>query len=172
MWFFDCSCIHCTLRWCTYSCEMYGISWYLLWICVHIHSMQGHAADSDNDGASVPCLELFLRLMREEKWVLICLAAALITTVHVCISWLFQVQGSAVRWYFCRVCIQEGATVDNTAAGHSKETAANHSITVVSNTTHHTHTHPTQDIHSRLVYGSDYPIPAINLVVHTSRLKR
>lgn len=29
-----------------------------------------------------------------------------------------------------------------------------------------------QDIHDRLVYGSDYPVPAINLVVHTSRLQR
>lgn len=29
-----------------------------------------------------------------------------------------------------------------------------------------------QDIHDRLVYGSDYPVPAINLVVHTSKLKR
>ncbi|CAI8012358.1 hypothetical protein GBAR_LOCUS7924 [Geodia barretti] len=28
------------------------------------------------------------------------------------------------------------------------------------------------DIHDRLVYGSDYPVPAINLVVHTSKLLR
>uniref|UniRef100_A0A1X7VQI3 2-amino-3-carboxymuconate-6-semialdehyde decarboxylase n=1 Tax=Amphimedon queenslandica TaxID=400682 RepID=A0A1X7VQI3_AMPQE len=28
------------------------------------------------------------------------------------------------------------------------------------------------DIHDRLVYGSDYPVPAINVVVHTSRLVR
>ena len=29
-----------------------------------------------------------------------------------------------------------------------------------------------QDLHDRLVYGSDYPVPAINVVVHTSRLQR
>ena len=29
-----------------------------------------------------------------------------------------------------------------------------------------------QDVHHRLVYGSDYPVPAINLVVHTSKMQR
>jgi len=29
-----------------------------------------------------------------------------------------------------------------------------------------------QDIHDRLVYGSDYPVPAINIVVHTGKLVR
>ena len=48
---------------------MYGIVALLdiFYEFVNLHSMQGHAADSDKDGASVPCLELFLRLMREEK---------------------------------------------------------------------------------------------------------
>ena len=30
----------------------------------------------------------------------------------------------------------------------------------------------TQHVHDRLIHGSDYPVPAINLVIHTSRLKR
>ena len=29
-----------------------------------------------------------------------------------------------------------------------------------------------QHVHDRLVHGSDYPVPAINLVIHTSRLRR
>ena len=29
-----------------------------------------------------------------------------------------------------------------------------------------------QELHDRLVYGSDYPIHAVNVVVHTSRLQR
>lgn len=29
-----------------------------------------------------------------------------------------------------------------------------------------------QDVHDRLVYGSDYPVPAINLVIHTSKMRR
>ena len=130
-------CIHAymhTLWWCILHNAWVNISYDFL----YLHSVQGYAADSDNDGASIPCFELFLRLMKEEKWVPtkwgpFCLVAALILVV--CISWLFQVQGSTVWWYFCRVCIQEGATADSTAAGNSEETAATNSslsITVVS----------------------------------------
>ena len=84
---------------------------------------EGHAADSDNDGASVPCFDLFLRLMKEEKY-----------------KDLLFGDISAVCAF--RRVPQLIALLQAT------------------------------DIHSRLVYGSDYPVPAINLVVHTSKLKR
>ena len=52
--------------------KMYGISYSTCYISpmsfsTYIHSLQGHAPDSDNDGALVSCFDLFLRLMREDK---------------------------------------------------------------------------------------------------------
>ena len=73
------ACIHRTLYLCMYISEtsslqnkMHGISCSTCYISpmsfsTYIHSLQGHAPDSDNDGALVSCFDLFLRLMREDK---------------------------------------------------------------------------------------------------------
>ena len=52
--------------------KMHGISYSTCYISpmsfsTYVHSLQGHAPDSDNDGALVSCFDLFLRLMREDK---------------------------------------------------------------------------------------------------------
>lgn len=59
-------CIHAYIvHYDDVSCIMHGVN--ISYDFLYLHSVQGHAADSDNDGASVPCFELFLRLMKEEK---------------------------------------------------------------------------------------------------------
>ena len=130
------TCYISPMSFSTYIHSLQGHMLYISYEFLYVHTLlQGHAPDSDNDGALVSCFDLFLRLMREDKWVpawSICFAATQWRYVYkwsfsVC---LFQVQGSAVWGYFCRVCVQEGATVDSTTAGNSEETAANNIVSL------------------------------------------
>ena len=62
---YPCAYMHTCIHYDDVSCIMHGVN--ISYDFLYLHSVQGHAADSDNDGASVPCFELFLRLMKEEK---------------------------------------------------------------------------------------------------------